>query len=153
MFELIVLRKALVFIKYHMQVMNIIIKYDLFTAFSTRSQARKWLRAKNSCAIIRQVSRTPADFGGYLRADPTERDAGRKNRRSFHVHISMKQLLRSAYISATKPLEPEDALYIFTERNGIYIIDLQKTVKKIDAYNFVREISQNGGPSFPGTKK
>ena len=47
------------------------------------------------------------------------------------------------------------AKYIFTERNGIYIIDLQKTVKKLDeAYNFVREISANGGEIlFVGTKK
>ena len=45
--------------------------------------------------------------------------------------------------------------YIFTERNGIYIIDLQKTVKKFDeAYMFVRELSQNGGNIlFVGTKK
>ena len=47
------------------------------------------------------------------------------------------------------------ARYIFTERNGIYIIDLQKTVKKLDeAYNFVREISSQGGSIlFVGTKK
>ena len=47
------------------------------------------------------------------------------------------------------------AEYIFTERNGIYIIDLQKTVRKLDeAYNFVRELSENGGTLlFVGTKK
>ena len=47
------------------------------------------------------------------------------------------------------------AKYIFTERNGIYIIDLQKTVKKVDeAYNFIRETAQNGGSIlFVGTKK
>ena len=47
------------------------------------------------------------------------------------------------------------AKYIFTERNGIYIIDLQKTVKKVDeAYNFIRETAQNGGNIlFVGTKK
>ena len=45
--------------------------------------------------------------------------------------------------------------YIFTERNGIYIIDLQKTVKKFEeAYNFVRDLSANGGTLlFVGTKK
>ncbi len=45
--------------------------------------------------------------------------------------------------------------YIFTERNGIYIIDLQKTVKKVDeAYNFVRQLAENGGTMlFVGTKK
>ena len=47
------------------------------------------------------------------------------------------------------------APYIFTERNGIYIIDLQKTVKKIDeAYNFMREVAASGKPVlFVGTKK
>ena len=47
------------------------------------------------------------------------------------------------------------APYIYTERNGIYIIDLQKTVKKLEeAYNFVRETSANGGNIlFVGTKK
>jgi len=47
------------------------------------------------------------------------------------------------------------AEYIFTERNGIYIIDLQKTVKKLDeAYNFVKEISTEGkSVLFVGTKK
>ncbi|MFH5501000.1 30S ribosomal protein S2, partial [Listeria monocytogenes] len=45
--------------------------------------------------------------------------------------------------------------YIFTERNGIYIIDLQKTVKKVDeAFNFMREVaSDNGTILFVGTKK
>ncbi len=47
------------------------------------------------------------------------------------------------------------AKYIFTERNGIYIIDLQKTVKKVDeAYNFIREVASEGGNVlFVGTKK
>ena len=50
---------------------------------------------------------------------------------------------------------PKMAPYIFTERNGIYIIDLQKTVKKIDeAYNFVKEVAASGKPIlFVGTKK
>ena len=45
--------------------------------------------------------------------------------------------------------------YIFTERNGIYIIDLQKTVKMVDvAYNFIKEVAENGGSVlFVGTKK
>ena len=57
---------------------------------------------------------------------------------------------------AVRALLPrEDTLYIYTERNGIYIIDLQKTVKKLEeAYNFVRETSANGGNIlFVGTKK
>ena len=50
---------------------------------------------------------------------------------------------------------PKSGKYIFTERNGIYIIDLQKTVKKLEeAYNFVRDISVEGKPVlFVGTKK
>jgi len=55
----------------------------------------------------------------------------------------------------TRRWNPKMAPYIYTERNGIYIIDLQKTVKKLEeAYNFVREISANGGNVlFVGTKK
>jgi len=55
----------------------------------------------------------------------------------------------------TRRWNPKMKEYIFTERNGIYIIDLQKTVKKIDqAYDFVREVSENGDSVlFVGTKK
>ncbi|EST52531.1 30S ribosomal protein S2 [Brevibacillus panacihumi W25] len=71
--------------------------------------------------------------------------------------ISMKQLLEAGvhFGHQTRRWNPKMARYIFTERNGIYIIDLQKTVKKVEeAYNFVRELSQNGGKVlFVGTKK
>jgi len=62
---------------------------------------------------------------------------------------------RRAFRSPDPPLEPQDGKYIFTERNGIYIIDLQKTVKKLDeAYNFVRDVAADGGEIlFVGTKK
>ena len=52
-------------------------------------------------------------------------------------------------------MEPQDEEYIFTERNGIYIIDLQKTVKKAEeAYMFIREVAESGKPIlFVGTKK
>ncbi|MEG2939532.1 MAG: 30S ribosomal protein S2, partial [Oscillospiraceae bacterium] len=55
----------------------------------------------------------------------------------------------------TRRWNPKMAQYIFTERNGIYIIDLQKTVKKLDdAYNFVRDVAAEGGSVlFVGTKK
>ena len=56
--------------------------------------------------------------------------------------VSMKQLLEAGvhFGHQTRRWNPKMAKYIFTERNGIYIIDLQKTVKKLDeAYNFVRE--------------
>lgn len=71
--------------------------------------------------------------------------------------ISMKQLLEAGvhFGHQTRRWNPKMAEYIFTERNGIYIIDLQKTVKKVDeAYFFVREIAMNGGDVlFVGTKK
>lgn len=69
----------------------------------------------------------------------------------------MKQLLEAGvhFGHQTRRWNPKMAPYIFTERNGIYIIDLQKTVKKIDAaYNFIREVAEAGKPVlFVGTKK
>ncbi len=71
--------------------------------------------------------------------------------------VSMKQLLEAGvhFGHQTRRWNPKMAKYIFTERNGIYIIDLQKTVKKLDeAYNFVRDIAAEGGDIlFVGTKK
>ena len=71
--------------------------------------------------------------------------------------VSMKQLLEAGvhFGHQTRRWNPKMAEYIFTERNGIYIIDLQKTVKKLDeAYNFVKEISTEGkSVLFVGTKK
>ena len=71
--------------------------------------------------------------------------------------ISMKQLLEAGvhFGHQTRRWNPKMAPYIFTDRNGIYIIDLQKTVKKIEeAYNFVKELSAGGGTLlFVGTKK
>jgi small subunit ribosomal protein S2 len=71
--------------------------------------------------------------------------------------ISMKQLLEAGvhFGHQTRRWNPKMKKYIFTERNGIYIIDLQKTVKKVDeAYKFVKEIASNGGTVlFVGTKK
>ena len=71
--------------------------------------------------------------------------------------ISMKQLLEDGvhFGHQTRRWKPKMAPYIFTERNGIYIIDLQKTVKKAEeAYNFIREVSEAGKDViFVGTKK
>ena len=71
--------------------------------------------------------------------------------------IAMKQLLEAGvhFGHQTRRWNPKMAEYIFTERNGIYIIDLQKTVKKIvEAYDFVRSIAEEGGEIlFVGTKK
>ena len=71
--------------------------------------------------------------------------------------ISMKQLLEAGvhFGHQTRRWNPKMAPYIFTERNGIYIIDLQKTVKKIEeAYDAMKEIADTGAPIlFVGTKK
>ncbi len=68
----------------------------------------------------------------------------------------MKQLLEAGvhFGHQTRRWNPKMAPYIFTERNGIYIIDLQKTVKMLDvAYDFVREAAEKGDILFVGTKK
>ncbi|WML49259.1 30S ribosomal protein S2 [Neobacillus sp. PS3-34] len=71
--------------------------------------------------------------------------------------ISMKQLLEAGvhFGHQTRRWNPKMKKYIFTERNGIYIIDLQKTVKKVEeAYNWVKDLAGNGGTIlFVGTKK
>ncbi|MGN0443688.1 MAG: 30S ribosomal protein S2 [Acutalibacteraceae bacterium] len=71
--------------------------------------------------------------------------------------VSMKQLLEAGvhFGHQTRRWNPKMGEYIFTERNGIYIIDLQKTVKKLEeSYKFIKEVSENGGTVlFVGTKK
>lgn len=71
--------------------------------------------------------------------------------------VSMKQLLEAGvhFGHQTRRWNPKMAQYIFTERNGIYIIDLQKTVRKLEeAYMFIRDISAQGeSVLFVGTKK
>ena len=71
--------------------------------------------------------------------------------------ISMKQLLEAGvhFGHLTRRWNPKMAPYIYTERNGIYIIDLQKTVRKVDeAYNFIRDVAMEGKTVlFVGTKK
>lgn len=71
--------------------------------------------------------------------------------------ISMKQLLESGvhFGHQTRRWNPKMKKYIFTERNGIYIIDLQKTVRLVDeAYNYMKHVAEEGGVAlFVGTKK
>ncbi|MDU3492703.1 MAG: 30S ribosomal protein S2, partial [Limosilactobacillus fermentum] len=71
--------------------------------------------------------------------------------------VSMKQLLEAGvhFGHQTRRWNPKMKPFIFTERNGIYIIDLQKTVKMIDtAYNYVKDVAADGGVVlFVGTKK
>ena len=99
-------------------------------------------------------------------ADPQLVPQGGMRRRSLHEKnkeedpmsvISMKHLLEAGvhFGHQTRRWNPKMAQYIFTERNGIYIIDLQKTVKKIDeAYMFMRNLAMEGKTVlFVGTKK
>src|SRR5690606_37487805 len=71
--------------------------------------------------------------------------------------VTMKQLLEAGvhFGHQTRRWNPKMKPYIFTERNGIYIIDLQKTVKMLeDVYNYVRDLARDGGKIlFVGTKK
>ena len=71
--------------------------------------------------------------------------------------VSMKALLEAGvhFGHQTRRWNPKMAPYIYTERNGIYIVDLQKTVRKLEeAYSFVRELAENGQTLlFVGTKK
>ena len=83
---------------------------------------------------------------------------GGKNIGGIHMGVvSMKQLLECGvhFGHQTRRWNPKMKPYIFTERNGIYIIDLQKTVKGLErAYDFVREVSKSGGTIlFVGTKR
>jgi len=84
--------------------------------------------------------------------------SGGKNQEVYKMSvISMKQLLEAGvhFGHQTRRWNPKMAPYIFTERNGIYIIDLQKTVKKIDeAFAFIKSVAEDGKDIlFVGTKK
>src|SRR5690554_4815867 len=123
----------------------------------------KLLRWVFTCAILSSgvkytrfsiEERVPAGLSskcGEWRFKTTER------RWSVMAVISMKQLLEAGvhFGHQTRRWNPKMAPYIFTERNGIYIIDLQKTVKLVDvAYDFIRQVSAEGKDVlFVGTKK
>ena len=85
------------------------------------------------------------------------RAGGKTKEEIFMSVISMKQLLEAGvhFGHQTRRWNPKMKRYIFTERNGIYIIDLQKTVKKVaEAYDFIKSVSEDGGKVlFVGTKK
>ena len=99
--------------------------------------------------MLEQSSLLTVDFeGGKIKT---------KWRKQIMAVISMKQLLEAGvhFGHQTRRWNPKMKRFIFTERNGIYIIDLQKTVKLADAaYNYMKEVSENGGIAlFVGTKK
>ena len=107
------------------------------------------------CMVLPALNVRIKDTGSvsHLKDKSTEE----KTRRYIMSVISMKQLLEAGvhFGHQTRRWNPKMAEYIFTERNGIYIIDLQKSVKKLEeAYNFVRELSSEGkNILFVGTKK
>lgn len=94
-----------------------------------------------------------------VRSSPGRKEAEVKLRREVNdvAVISMKQLLEAGvhFGHQTRRWNPKMAEYIFTERNGIYIIDLQKTVRMVEeAYEFIRQTVSDGGTVlFVGTKK
>ena len=104
------------------------------------------------------AERPPAHWRAFF-GIPVKRSRRRFNlKEDFNMGVvSMKQLLEAGvhFGHQTRRWNPKMARYIFTERNGIYIIDLQKTVKKLEeAYMFVRDVAANGdNVLFVGTKK
>src|SRR5690606_30162339 len=98
------------------------------------------------------AGRAPVAWGMPRAAEKTSEKGGVRM-----AVVSMKQLLEAGvhFGHQTRRWNPKMAPYIFTERNGIYIIDLQKTVRKIEeAYKFVKELAASGGTVlFVGTKK
>ena len=115
------------------------------------------------CASIRKNTHTDAIGGSVSRArlpriSPHVPLWWKKPKEDINMSIiTIKQLLEAGvhFGHHTRRWNPKMQEYIFTERNGIYIIDLQKTVKKFEeAYNFVRDLSAQGGTIlFVGTKK
>ena len=109
--------------------------------------------------IIRQFARVlyagVCFFGSAVQFRDAEEKTKKQGDTTMAV-LSMKQLLEAGvhFGHQTRRWNPKMAPYIFTERNGIYIIDLQKTVKMLDvAYNFVRDAATQGDILFVGTKK
>ena len=110
-------------------------------------------------AQCRISGRCPQGLAGEMRALEVQKLKlkGENPKMANQNVVSMKALLEAGvhFGHQTRRWNPKMAPYIYTERNGIYIIDLQKTVKKLEeAYNFVRSISEEGKTLlFVGTKK
>ena len=103
------------------------------------------------------VSGARKSTGSLLQMKNTEEKNQTYQEETLMSVISMKQLLEAGvhFGHQTRRWNPKMKKYIFVERNGIYIIDLQKTVKKLEeAYDFMRQVGQDGGKVlFVGTKK
>lgn len=106
---------------------------------------------------IRYEIHTLADLKVLPKGSFKVEAGGGKNKEENMSVISMKNLLEAGvhFGHQTRRWNPKMAKFIFTERNGIYIIDLQKTVKKVEeAYEYIKNITENGGKIlFVGTKK
>ena len=109
--------------------------------------------------VFRTGTRLPVcanRLAGGMKAPEVKLNLKEKQQAMANV-VSMKALLEAGvhFGHQTRRWNPKMAPYIYTERNGIYIIDLQKTVKKLEeAYNFVRSVSESGQSLlFVGTKK
>ena len=133
------------------------VKFNIFALFPGQAYAiifqDRDLGPKHTCSD---------SCGGCLECFPVpfedEDQGGLKTKEEPQMAvISMKQLLEAGvhFGHQTRRWNPKMAQYIFTERNGIYIIDLQKTVRKIDeAYMFIRDLALEGkSVLFVGTKK
>ena len=130
----------------------------------------KNIKSGKNCCVIKTIvvyyqgiMRGSADFPPGARKirvggehDAPRRITEQQEEKTMAV-VSMKQLLEAGvhFGHQTRRWNPKMATYIYTERNGIYIIDLQKTVKKLEeAYNFVRSLGEKGETLlFVGTKK
>ncbi len=133
---------------------------NLFLLFSVLR--KKALSNSGSYGMLGKLTKnTSADSdGGALwsrRKYETQAEVKNQMEETNMSVISMKQLLEAGvhFGHQTRRWNPKMAPYIYTERNGIYIIDLQKSVGKVDeAYNAVSDIAANGGTIlFVGTKK
>ena len=108
--------------------------------------------------VIKSHTFSDLDWGACIKVQFKYEENGGKNQGGKDMSlISMKQVLEAGvhFGHQTRRWNPKMAEYIFTERNGIYIIDLQKTVKKVEeAYNFIKEVAEEGkSVLFVGTKK
>ncbi len=130
---------------------------------------KNYLHENFGCGIIFQHSARCVDFlfvprskqwvsrGDEAAGGKNEIDLEEQTTMANSSVVSMKALLEAGvhFGHQTRRWNPKMAPYIYTERNGIYIVDLQKTVRKLEeAYNFVRQLSESGQSLlFVGTKK
>ena len=134
---------------------------NLFLPFLPVLRKKSLSNSDSYGMLVKLTKNTSADSdGGAVRSrrkHKTQAEVKNQMEETNMSVISMKQLLEAGvhFGHQTRRWNPKMAPYIYTERNGIYIIDLQKSVGKVDeAYNAVSDISANGGTIlFVGTKK